>query len=88
MARKKNPYQKYIDELDTMSDEELSLLEKRIVMKENKVKQFMQYLDSLNIEQLTKLKDAFNKCNEDYLCDYNYGFMNKIALRQKQKLLS
>ena len=88
MARKKNPYQKYIDELDTMSDEELSLLEKRIVMKENKFKQFMNYLDSLNIEQLIKLKDAFNKYNEEYLYDYNYTFMNKVSVRQKQKVLS
>ena len=56
---KKNLYQKYIEELDTMSDEQLLELESTLDKKENVYQEFIDSVDELNEEQL-KAQDKDN----------------------------
>ena len=75
---KKNPYKKYIEELDTMSDEELFKLESRVTNDYNKKHVQQEYIDSINEmnkEQLKALKETLIKFEQE---DKNYQFVSKI----------
>lgn len=74
---KKNPYKKYIEELDTMSDEQLLELESRVANDYNKKHVYQEYVDSIdkmNKEQLKALKEAIIKFEQE---DKNYQFVSK-----------
>jgi hypothetical protein len=77
---KKNPYKKYIEELDTMSDEqllELLELESKVTNDYNKKHVDQEYVDSIdkmNKEQLKALKEAIIKFEQE---DKNYQFVSK-----------
>ena len=74
---KKNPYKKYIDELDTMSDEELFRLESKLTNNYHEQHVYQEYIDSINEmnkEQLKALKEAIIKFEQE---DKNYQFVSK-----------
>ena len=74
---KKNPYKKYIDELDTMSDEELFRLESKLTNNYHEQHVYQEYIDSIdqmNKKQLQVLKKAIIKFEQE---DCNYKFVSK-----------
>lgn len=84
---KKNPYQKYIEELDTMSDEQLLELESKLtrkeyIYKEHVYQEFIDSIDQMNKKQLKVLKESIIKFQQK---DKNYQFISKT---NKPKVLA
>lgn len=73
---KKNLYQKYIEELDTMSDEQLLELESTLDKKENVYQEFIDSVDELNEEQLKALKETIIKSRQQDK-DNHYQLVSK-----------
>lgn len=74
---KRNPYKKYIEELDTMSDEQLLELESKVTNDYHQKHVYQEYIDSIdkmNIEQLKTLKETIIKFEQE---EKNYQFVSK-----------
>lgn len=75
---KNNPYKKYIEELDIMSDEELFKLEAKVTNDYNKKHVYQEYIDSINQmnkEQLRALKEAIINIEQEIK---NYQLVSEI----------